>query len=151
FGLKENNANDNFNGLQTSITRRFTRGLLFQANYMWSHAIGDASTGSGSSIAFQNQSCRNCDRSSTNIDVRHNLSMNAIYDLPFRAGKPVLSGGFGGRLLAGWQLAGIATARTGLPVNITMTRKSTDVLDGNTSNQRPNLVPGVPIYAAHQT
>jgi hypothetical protein len=32
-----------------------------------------------------------------------------------------------------------------------MSRKSGDLLDGNTSSQRPNLVPGVPIYAANQT
>ncbi len=32
-----------------------------------------------------------------------------------------------------------------------MTRKANTVLDGNTRNQRPNLVPGVPIYATNQT
>jgi hypothetical protein len=53
--------------------------------------------------------------------------------------------------LGGWELAGIGTARTGLPVNITMTRKAGALPDGNTSSQRPNLVPGVPIYAANQT
>lgn len=32
FGLKENNANNNFNAFEVSLHRRFTRGLLFQAN-----------------------------------------------------------------------------------------------------------------------
>ena len=32
-----------------------------------------------------------------------------------------------------------------------MSRKSGDLPDGNTSSQRPNRVPGVPIYAANQT
>jgi hypothetical protein len=32
-----------------------------------------------------------------------------------------------------------------------MTRKATALPDGNTSSQRPNLVPGVPIYAANQS
>jgi hypothetical protein len=32
-----------------------------------------------------------------------------------------------------------------------MTRKATALADGNTSSQRPDLVPGVPIYAANQT
>jgi len=35
-------------------------------------------------------------------------------------------------------------------VNITMSRKAGDLLDGNSSNQRPNRVPGVSIYAANQ-
>ena len=66
-------------------------------------------------------------------------------------GKPFLTGDTASKIFGGWELAGIATARTGLPVNITMTRKASQVLDGNTSGQRPNLVPGVPIYAANQT
>jgi hypothetical protein len=48
-------------------------------------------------------------------------------------------------------LAGIASARTGLPVNITVSRSASALPDGNTSGQRPNLVTGVPIYAADQS
>ena len=142
FGLKANDGNNNFNSLQASIHRRFTRGLLFQANYMWSHGITDSSIGAGESVAIEDMACRACDRSSANIDVRHHFVANAIYELPFRRSS---------RILGGWELAGIATARTGLPVNVTMSRKATALLDGNTSSQRPNLVPGVPIYAANQT
>ncbi len=142
FGLKANDGNNNFNTLQASLQRRFTKGLLFQMNYMWSHGIGDASIGSGRSVAFQNMSCRACDRSSSSIDVRHVMTMNAVYQLPFGKGK---------QFLGGWELAGIASARTGLPVNITVSRAASALLDGNTSGQRPNLVPGVPIYAADQT
>jgi hypothetical protein len=54
-------------------------------------------------------------------------------------------------LFNGWELAGIASARSGLPINITVTRKSSDLPDGNTSSPRPDLVPGVPLYPAHQT
>ncbi len=151
FGLKTNDGNNNFNALQTSINRRFTRGFLFQMNYMWSHGITDSSIGSGESVAFQNQSCRACDRSSSNIDVRHNMTANAVYELPFGAGKQFLNSGAASRIFGGWELAGIASARSGLPVNITMSRKAGDLLDGNTSSQRPNLVPGVSIYAADQT
>jgi hypothetical protein len=151
FGLKENNANNNFNALQLSMNRRFKHGFLFQANYMWSHGITDASLGSGESVAFENQACRACDRSNSNIDVRHNLTANAIYELPFGRGRPFLKDGLASRIFGGWELAGIGTARTGLPVNITMSRKAGDLLDGNTSSQRPNLVPGVSIYAANQT
>ena len=151
FGLKTNDGNNNFNSLQVSLHRRFVRGLLFQTNYMWSHGIGDASIGSGEAIAIQNMACRACDRSSTNIDVRHNVTINAVYELPFGSGKQFASSGLISRMLGGWELAGIASAHTGLPVNITMTRKASALADGNTSNQRPNLVPGVDIYAANQT
>ena len=151
FGLKTNDGNDNFNALQISLHRRFVRGLLFQMNYMWSHGIADASIGSGEAIGIQNMSCRACDRSSTNIDVRHNVTINAVYELPFGAGKRFATSGPASAILGGWELAGIAFARTGLPVNITMSRKTSALPDGNNKNQRPDLVPGVPIYAADQT
>jgi hypothetical protein len=151
FGLKANHANNNFNALQTMLHRRFTRGLQVQMNYMWSHGITDASIGAGESIAYQNMACRACDRSSSSVDVRHNMTASAIYNLPFGPGKQFFDTGLPSRILGGWELAGIASARTGLPVNITMTRKATALPDGNTSSQRPNLVPGVPIYAAHQS
>jgi hypothetical protein len=151
FGLKANDGNDNFNALQASMNRRFSHGFLFQMNYMWSHGITDSSIGSGESVSFENQSCRACDRSSTNIDVRHNLTANGVYELPFGAGRQFLSHGTLSHLFGGWELAGIASARTGLPVNISMSRKAGDLPDGNTSSQRPNLVPGVSIYAADQT
>ncbi len=149
FGLKANDGNDNFNALQASLDRRFSRGLLFQMNYMYSHGITDASIGSGESVTFQNMSCRACDRSSSNIDVRHTMTLNSVYQLPFGKGRQFLNGNnLASQILGGWELAGIVTARTGMPVNITMTRKAAALPDGNTSSQRPNLVPGVPIYAA---
>jgi hypothetical protein len=151
FGLKANDGNNNFHALQTSLHHRFSGGMLVQMNYMWSHGITDSSIGAGESIAFQNMACRACDRSSTSVDVRHNMTASAVYNLPFGPGKQFGNSGLPSRILGGWELAGIASARTGLPVNITMTRKATALPDGNTSSQRPNLVPGVPIYAANQT
>lgn len=67
--------------------------------------------------------------------------MNGYYQLPFLKSN---------RYLGGWEVAGIATARTGLPVNIAVSRAAGALPDGNTSGQRPNLVPGVPIYALDQ-
>jgi hypothetical protein len=151
FGLKANDANNNFNALQISLNRRFTHGLLYQMNYMWSHGITDSSIGSGESVAIENMACRACDRSRTNIDVRHSFNSNFIYELPFGAGKQFLKDGPASKVLGGWGLSGIVSARSGMPVNITMTRKSGDMLDGNTSSQRPNLVPGASIYAANQS
>jgi hypothetical protein len=152
FGIKANDGNNNFNALQASLQRQFTHGLLFQANYMWSHGITDASIGSGESVAIQNMACRACDRSSTNIDLRHNVTINGVYELPFGQGKQFVSGsGVTSRILGGWEIAGIAGAHTGLPVDITMTRKAAALPDGNTSRQRPNYVAGQSIYAANQT
>jgi hypothetical protein len=151
FGLKGNQGNDNFNALQAQVQRRFKNGFLLQSNYMWSHGIADASIGAGESVGFQNMSCRACDRSSTNIDVRHYFTANAVYELPFGKGKAFARDGVSAAVFGGWELAGIASARTGLPINITTSRKAAVMLDGNTSGQRPNYVAGQDIYAANQS
>jgi hypothetical protein len=151
FGEKGNTGNEEFNALQAQIHRRFKSGLMLQSNYMWSHGITDASIGAGESVTFQNMACRACDRSSTNIDVRQYFTTNAIYELPFGKGKAFAQNGLGAKVLGGWELAGLATARTGLPVNITISRKAAALPDGNTSSQRPNYVAGQNIYAANET
>jgi len=152
FGFKGNDANNTFSAWQTSLTRRFTGGFLWQTQYMWSHGITDASIGAGESVTIQNMSCRACDRSDSPYDIRHTMTSNAIYELPFGAGKRFLNDrDVASRVLGGWELSGIATASTGRPVNITIKRSASQLLDGNTSSQRPNLVPGVSIYAANQT
>jgi hypothetical protein len=71
--------------------------------------------------------------------------------LPFGRGKQYLTSGPASDILGGWSLSGLATARTGIPVNITISRKAAALPDGNTSSQRPNLVRGVPIYAATES
>ena len=50
FGQIELGAKDGdglFAGLQLSVQRRIRRGWLMTGNYMWSHAINDASLGTG--------------------------------------------------------------------------------------------------------
>jgi hypothetical protein len=152
FGLKANDANDSFNAMQISLQRRFVSGFSWQTQYMWSHGIADGSIGSGTSVSFENMACRVCDRSDSPIDVRQTMTSNAIYELPFGPGRRYLNGhGLMANAFGGWQLSGIATASTGRPVNITIKRKPGALLDGNTSSQRPDLVPGVSIYPADQT
>jgi hypothetical protein len=115
---------------------------------MWSHAITDGSIGAGEAVSVQNNSCLSCDRSSTNEDVRHTLTSNAVYQLPFGQGRRFLNDGVAGKIVGGWDLSGIMTARSGLPVNITITRKANVMLDGITSGQRPNRIPGVSLTPA---
>ena len=148
YGLKSNNGNSNFHALQVSLQRTFKNGFLWQTQYMWSHAITDASIGAGEAVSVQNNSCIRCDRGSTNQDVRSSFTTNAVYQLPFGHGRRFLNEGAAGNILGGWDLSGIMSARSGLPVNITISRKSNVMLDGITSSQRPDLLSNVSIYPA---
>ncbi|HYM09626.1 MAG TPA: TonB-dependent receptor [Bryobacterales bacterium] len=143
FGTKGNSANNNLHSLQAQLRRSFTGGFLWQANYMWSHVITDASSGSGESTGFEIPNCRACDRGNAAYDIPHNFTTSLVYELPFGPGKAFLNGsGAAGKLAGGWELSAIGTARSGLPVNVTVTRKASLMPFGYASNQRPNLVSG---------
>jgi hypothetical protein len=115
---------------------------------MWSHAINDGSTGGGEGRRPQNQACRACERGDSEFDVRHTFTSNWIYQLPLGAGQKYLNAGPASLFLGGWEVSGIWTMRTGRPLNITISRSSNDLPDGNSRDPRPNLVPGVSIYPA---
>lgn len=141
-----NRNNSNYNGLSVSIKRTFSHGFLLGANYMWSHEIDDGSNGSGDgdSLVAQNVACQPCERADGIWDVRHVFNVNAVYELPFGPGKPYLNEpGITRTILGSWEITSMVVARTGFPVNVTIDRSSADVPDGNTNNQRPDLVPGV--------
>jgi hypothetical protein len=135
---KRFDGNTNFNGLQSSLTRSFSKGLLFQVQYMWGHAISDNS-GSGEGGQIQDVACRACDRGAADYDVRHTFTANSVYQLPFART----------RWYGGWDLSGIFTARTGRPFTVLVTRASGVVPSGQTQVQRANYVGGVDPYAAN--
>ena len=141
-----NTNNSSYNGLSVALRRTFSRSLLLSANYMYSHEIDDGSDGSGDgdSLVAQNVACLACERASGAFDARHVLNASAVYELPFGAGKAYLSGpGLLRSILGAWDLTSIVSAHTGFPVNVTLDRDASAVPDGNTRNQRPNVVPGV--------
>lgn len=152
YNLKANQGNSNFHSLQVSLKRPLTSGWMWETQYMWSHALSDNGFGAGQYPHIENFACIKCSYSDSDIDVRHSLSVNSVYELPFGPGRRFLNaGGVAGKVVGGWQLSGVATATSGRPIDILVDRSSSDLPDGNTRNQRPDVVPGVSIYPAHQT
>jgi len=138
--------NSSYHGFSAAVKRSFSTGFLFSANYMWSHEIDDGSDGSGDgdSLVPQNVACPQCERASGFWDARHVLNANAIYELPFGPGRPYLNQpGFLRSIAGNWELTSVALARTGFPVNVLTNRSAASVPDGNSTDQRPDLVPGV--------
>jgi hypothetical protein len=134
-----------YNGLSVAMRRSFSGGLLVAANYMWSHEIDNGSDGSGDGdeISPQNPLCLPCDRASGAWDARHVVNGNAVYQLPFGAGKPMLNQrGIANTAAGGWEVTTTALARTGFPVNVLLP-SSYIALDGASGTERPDLVKGV--------
>ena len=135
-----------YQGFSVAVKRSFARGLLFSANYMWSHEIDDGSDGSGDgdSLVPQNVACPECERASGIWDVRHVVNANAIYQLPFGPGRSYLNQpGILSSIARDWELTSVVLARAGFPMNVLVNRSSASVPDGNSTDQRPDLVPGV--------
>jgi hypothetical protein len=132
-----------FHGMVDSLQINDFHGLLVRANYMWSHAMNDNSSGGGGSDGSpQNVNCRSCDKASSSVDARQVFNANYAYQIPFGRN----------RWYGGWSWSGIFTARTGLPVNVSITRAANVLPDqNNLSTERPNLVPGVPLYLDYGT
>lgn len=134
-----------YNGLSVAMRRSFSHGLLVAANYMWSHEIDNGSNGSGDgdNLSPQNPLCQACDRASGAWDARHVINANAVYQLPFGLGEPMLNHrGVASAIAGNWAMTTTALARTGFPVNVLMPSSYT-ASDGATGTERPDLVPGV--------
>lgn len=141
-----NTNSSSYEGLVASLQRSYAHGLLFSANFTYSHEIDQDAAGGGDSDNPQNPACMACERASGDYDARHVVNANAVYDLPFGTGKTFFSQpGIANTVLSRWSLTDIVAARTGIPVNVTEDRSSSSVATGYTSSQRPNLVPGVPL------
>jgi hypothetical protein len=128
---KGNWAVGRFHGLISSVQRTTRSGLFVGLNYTYSHADGDFADP-------ENVACRSCSWGDLAYDVRQNIYIQASYPLPL--GHSVI--------LRNWTLSGVASNRTGLPLNVTFSRATTATADGNNTEQRPNLVPGVSIIPA---
>jgi len=164
---KSDIGSSTYNALGLSLERRLSAGLEFQARYTWAHSINDGSVGGGESSGPENVNCLECDKGPSVFDVRNNVAVNAVYELPFGPGKTLLNApGVLGKVFGGWQLSSIGLWHTGHPLTVFMDLSNsitnatspfnglpyTYLLpDGNDqTNQRPDIIPGVPLTLPHQ-
>lgn len=148
---KEDAGNGNYNALQVSVKRQMTNGFMWQTEYLYGHALNDGMIGGGESTAPQNVNDRRGGKADSNYDIRQTITTNVSYALPFGKGQKRLQSGFLSHLAGNWDLNAIHQARTGRAITFTVSRSSRDLPDGNSSNQRPDIITGVPIYPEKQT
>jgi Carboxypeptidase regulatory-like domain/TonB-dependent Receptor Plug Domain/TonB dependent receptor len=133
-----------YQGLVAGASRRFSGGVALQASYtlgksedLGSQAIGSADFDNSFQPRYAFDPMDN--KGLSDFDIRHNFVFNYAWELPF--GKSL--GGVGRALAAGWQLAGIVTARSGIPFTpqLGFDRARAFPRSGG-AGQTPNLVPG---------
>jgi hypothetical protein len=112
---------DSYNALQATLSRRFNTGLTLNAQYTFSRSFGNTA---GSNEARTSAALDNfeADRGYNNFDVRHTFNLSALYALPFGQGKAYDLGSVGNALLGNLKVGGIINARSGLPIEVLVTR-----------------------------
>jgi hypothetical protein len=148
FFYEEYGAFSRFNAGTLRVNKRMSSGIALGANYQYAHSIDDAgSVGGTSSVVAQNWQDIAADQGNSAFDVRHKISGNYLYELPFGKDKFYFTTGAMSHLLEGFSVSGDFTFATGTPLTPTYQASVTDVARGTTGTQRPDRVPGVSLMA----
>lgn len=135
-----------YNALQTRFQRQFANGFSALASYTWAHSIDNASSNILPQLALPTASQLSAGlpvallKGNSDFDVRHDFSFSLVYNVPAPFHQSALSRA----LLGGWSFDPIYHFQTGLPVDIFTGING--ALGGTSFEQRPNQIPGVPVY-----
>jgi hypothetical protein len=170
--VKTSGGHDSYDAMQLSLTRPSQRGLTLNAQYTLAKSFGN-SAGSNEAQTVGNNARALADFDYDNgynrFDVRHTFNLSAVYSVPFGKDRKWDLGSFGNAVLGHWELGAIVNARSGLPIDVLVTRPDVVYRDasgaifsapavgrvavintpggGNSRNvRRPDLVPGVDPY-----
>ena len=134
--FKTSGGEDSYNALQMQLSRRFQSGLTLNSQYTFARSFGTTG-GSNDALTAGNIARRpeetpaggrvadfEYDKGYNNFDVRHSFNVSALYALPVGRGRALLGdlSGIGEVLLGNWEVGTIVNARSGLPVDVRITR-----------------------------
>jgi Carboxypeptidase regulatory-like domain/TonB-dependent Receptor Plug Domain len=97
----------NYNSLQVSLNRRFSKGLTLEVGYTWSKLLTTNPYDRGLS-AYNTYDLKQSYGPSV-LNTPQMLVVSYVYDLPFYRNQ----GGLVGHVLGGWELSGITTIQSG--------------------------------------
>jgi hypothetical protein len=101
-----NDGRSNYNGLQTTLTKRISHGVSFTAGYSYSHGL-DTNSLNRQSFLPQDSTNPGAEYASGDFDIRHRFTFTTTYDIPGIKGYA--------QMLEGWKLNSIITLQTGQP------------------------------------
>ncbi len=125
--FRNNIGNSNYNAVQAKLEKRFSYGLSFLVSYTRSKLIDDASSVFDSSIftgpianyPVANGFNRRLDRDVSAGDIPNVTAVSWSYELPVGPGHRLHPVGIAGKLTNGWQVAGIVSIQSGIPLAVT--------------------------------
>jgi hypothetical protein len=136
---KTSGGSDAYNAMQLGLSRRSANGLALNAQYTLARSFGNTS-GSNEALTAGNNarslSAFDYDLGYNSFDVRHTVNVSALYQVPYGRGRQHQASGAADALLGGWDIGGIVNARSGLPIDVRITRPDVVYVDaaGNVFN-----------------
>lgn len=118
---KTSGGSDSYNALQMTLARRLSTGLTLNSQYTFSRSFGNTA-GSNEARTSAIPDDFDADFGYNNFDVRHTFNFSALYKLPFGKGTSNDLGSVGNAFLGDWEIGGIVNARSGLPIEVGITR-----------------------------
>lgn len=118
-------GNTVYHGLQVSLQKRLSQGLLSTFSYTFSKNLGDVNmlttsfSDPGQNPGYQNEFDRRLDRSVLGSDFPHRFVWSGVYELPFGRGRKFggSAAGVVNMLIGGWQTNAIYTYQSGQALN----------------------------------
>jgi hypothetical protein len=146
--LQSNSGFNSYNGMQVSFKRRMDKGFMFDVEYSLGHGIDDVDDQGLFASDPQDTNNFRAERGNGSGDIRHNISFNTMYELPFGHGKRLLGSANGvmDRVVGGWTIAALGILRTGVASTVHLAGNSFG--NSDFTNQRPDAVPGVSQYGS---
>ena len=117
LSLAQNEATGHYNSLQVDLNSQFSRDLQLRAYYTLSRSIDPSTGGSGQDLNGVTNPYLGWryDLGPSIFDRLHNFSANFIYSIPVLRNS---SSRLMKSTLGGWQISGIVTIESGLPINV---------------------------------
>ncbi len=119
-----NRNSSTYNSGQVEVRRRLASGLQMQASYVFAKSLTDANV----------PTLRNWggEKGPAAFDIRNGFKFTWIYQLPFGQGRSMLNSAHGvlGKVVSGWEVAGVGRAQSGTPINILSGRDTFNSSDG---------------------
>jgi hypothetical protein len=135
--MLETRFNSNYHSLQVTAQRRFSSSSQINLAYTWSKNMTNSQN--ESATAPQNSFNLVPEYARANLDRRHVLSVNYIYELPFFSKQS----NFKEKVLGGWQVSGITYFYTGLgfsPATSNNDPAGLGLLGTSPSGARPDVI-----------
>jgi len=132
----ENEANSHYNSLQADLNSQ-VKDLQLRVLYTYSRTIDTTNGGGSGDLANVSNPYAGWrfDIGPGGLDRTHTLAANFIYDIPVLRHS---SSRFVKSTIGGWQVSGIVTLESGLPINLTADTGVSSFL-GSGANSRPDL------------